>query len=111
MLYADDILTYVTSPETFIPALLSTIDSFCRFSGYKINWSKCEALALTAYCSKTLFQSGNFRWPAKGIRYLGVLFPPDLSDVIKINIEPLLEKFKLDIERWAPPSSLSVGKS
>lgn len=34
--------------------------------------------------------------------YLRVLgpFPTNLSDVIKANIAPLLEKFKVDIERW-----------
>lgn len=68
MLYADDILTFVRHPETSIPTLLSLINSFSRFSGYKINWTKCEALALTSYCPKTLFQLGNFKWPKQGIR-------------------------------------------
>lgn len=77
MLYADDFLTFVSNPETSIPALLSTINSSLIL---KINWSKCEAFALTAYCPKTLFQPGNFRWSDQGIGYLGVLFPPNLSD-------------------------------
>ncbi|KAL2085077.1 hypothetical protein ACEWY4_018397 [Coilia grayii] len=102
MLYADDILTFIRRPETSVPALLALIDSFSKFSGYKINWSKCEALALTAYCPKTLFHPGNFRWPDQGIRYLGILFPPNLVNIMKVNMDPLLESFKLDIDRWSP---------
>lgn len=82
--------------------LLSLIESFSRLSGYKVNWSKCEALALTSYCPKTSFHPADFRWPIQGIKYLGIRFPPKISDIMKVNMEPLLEKFKLDIERWSP---------
>lgn len=102
MMYADDILTFVKQPQISIPTLLSLIDSFSRLSGYKINWSKCEALALTSYCPKTLFHPADFKWPSQGINYLGILFPSEIADIMKVNMEPLLEKFKLDIERWSP---------
>ena len=52
--------------------------------------------------SKNAIQSGNFRWPVQGIRYFGILFPFNLSDIMKVNIEPLLENVKLDIESWSP---------
>uniref|UniRef100_A0A3P9MG76 Reverse transcriptase zinc-binding domain-containing protein n=1 Tax=Oryzias latipes TaxID=8090 RepID=A0A3P9MG76_ORYLA len=42
-----------------------------------------------------------FLWPERGIKYLGITFPPYLSNLVKINIEPLLDRMKIDIERWS----------
>lgn len=41
-LYADDILLYITKPQTSVPAILSVIDKFGIFAGYKINWEKVK---------------------------------------------------------------------
>lgn len=102
MLYADDILLFATRPNTSLPALLKTINTFSRFSGYRVNWSKSEALPLTSYCPRSLFQAGSFQWPKKGIRYLGILFPRQINDIVRLNFDPLLEKISADVERWAP---------
>lgn len=42
MLYADDILLFVSDPGRSIHCLL-------RIIGYRVNWSKLKALALTAF--------------------------------------------------------------
>ncbi len=36
-LYADDVLVFLSSPDTSIPALINTINLFSKFSGYKVN--------------------------------------------------------------------------
>ena len=101
MLYADDILLFVSDPERSLLALFNIIERFSSMSGYKVNWSKSEALPLTSYCPKTLFQQGSFAWPQKGLKYLGITFPPNLADLVKINFEPLLDKLRTDVERWS----------
>lgn len=100
MLYADDILLFVSDPVKSLPTLLSIIDTFSKISGYKVNWSKSEALPLSACSPKSMFPNGMFSWPQKGIKYLGIIFPPKLTDLMKINIEPLLDQMKTDVERW-----------
>ena len=100
MLYADDILIFVSQPLRSLPALFGIIESFSKLSGYKVNWGKSEALPLTSYCPKTLFQANRFQWPVGGITYLGMLFPPLINDIVEVNMVPLLGKFKNDIERW-----------
>ena len=40
LLYADDILTFITQPQTSMPVLLETIDLFSSFSGYRVNRGK-----------------------------------------------------------------------
>ena len=100
LLYADDIL-WLTSARS-VPALLDVIKSFSRISGYKVNWSKSEALPLTSYCPKTLFQAGLFQWPTEGIKYLGILFPHQIDKIIEKNLDPLFNKMSLDTDRWSP---------
>ena len=43
-LYADDILMFITKPQSSLPILLETIELFSSFSGYKINWTKSEVM-------------------------------------------------------------------
>uniref|UniRef100_A0A669DHM2 Reverse transcriptase domain-containing protein n=1 Tax=Oreochromis niloticus TaxID=8128 RepID=A0A669DHM2_ORENI len=101
LLYADDILLFISDPEKSLNSLQAIINTFSAISGYKVNWTKSEALPLTSYCPRSLFQTGMFSWPEKGIKYLGVTFPPHLSDLIKINFEPLLSDMKINIDRWS----------
>lgn len=110
MLYADDILLFVSDPSRSIPCLLRTIDSFSKFSGYRVNWSKTEALALTAFCPSTAFHPGIFQWPKLGLRYLGILFPPDFKELVRVNFDPLMKKISCDMERWAPLLLSLAGK-
>lgn len=92
----------MSEPSQSIPSLLRIISSFQ-------NLSKSEALPLTAYCQTSAFQPGSFQWP-KGIRYLGVLLPPQLKDLIKVNFNPLLYKITCDTSRWATLNLSMVGK-
>ena len=41
-LYADDLLLYVSHPSTSIPSILSLLQRFGSFSGYKVNLLKSE---------------------------------------------------------------------
>ena len=102
LLYADDILWLTSDPARSVPALLDVIKSFSKISGYKVNWSKSEALPLTSYCPKTLFQAGLFQWPTEGIKYLGILFPHQIDKIIEKNLDPLFNKMSLDTDRWSP---------
>ncbi len=101
MLYADDILLLVSDPLTSVPSLLNTTNSFSKFSGFKINWDKSEALPLTQYFPTTFFQAGRFRWPRQGLRYLGILFPPKVNDIIKVNFDPFIQRLEVDVKRWS----------
>lgn len=110
LLYADDILLLVSDPSRSVPCLLGTIDLFSKFSGYKVNWSKSEALPLTAYCPSTAFHPGAFQWPQQGIMYLGIRFSRHLKDVVKVNLDPLLQKMFCDVERWATLNLSMAGR-
>ena len=51
----DDILLFVSEPARSVLCHLKIINTFSKFLGYKVNWSKSEALPLTVYCPSTVF--------------------------------------------------------
>lgn len=46
-LYADDVLIFLNSPTHSIPKLITLISQYVSISGYKINFSKSEAMPLS----------------------------------------------------------------
>lgn len=100
-LYADDVLIFLTDPEISTPNLLNIITKFSEFSGYKINLDKSEAMPLGS-----LLHQPNppyqfpFKWSPSGFVYLGIHITPDFDKMYKANFPPLLERIRLDLERW-----------
>ena len=45
-LYADDLLLYVSDPLRSVPVILSILEKFGKFSGYKLNLQKSELLPI-----------------------------------------------------------------
>lgn len=43
-LYADDVLLFMLNPSVSVPCLIQIIERFAAFSGYKVNFSKSEAM-------------------------------------------------------------------
>lgn len=101
LLYADDMLVFVTQPEKSIPVLLDCIEDFTLLSGYRVNWDKSEAMPMSGHCPSTLFKEWKFRWSSKSIKYLGIQIASDYNNMVKMNLGPLLEKIKIDFGRWS----------
>lgn len=65
-LYADNVLLFLSSPETSIDRAVKIIGSFCKFSGYKINYCKSEAMPLAHELSWSPSCSAPFLWSPSG---------------------------------------------
>ena len=99
-LYADDVLVFLCHPETSVPALLKMINVFSKFSGYKINLKKSEAMPLGSL--KTIphtIPPFPFKWSPSGFVYLGIFITPSFSQMYKSNFVPLFGKIRQDLER------------
>lgn len=106
-LYADDVLIFISNLETSIPALLNIIELFSKFSGYKINLAKSEAMPLGSLNSiPDALPYFPFKWSPTGFVYLGIFITPKFKQMYKANFTPLFEKVKQDLERW---SSLPIS--
>lgn len=102
-LYADDVLMFLSRPETSIPCLTKLISSFGAFSGYKINLGKSEAMPLGMTRTVPIMtEPFPFRWSPSGFIYLGVYITHTFEQMYKFNFPPLLDTIKADLDRWAP---------
>ena len=91
-LYADNVLIYISSPETSIPVLLDVVGLFGKFSGYKINLTKSEAMPIGSLSSiPTTLHFFPFKWSPGGFMYLGIFITPTSEQMYKANFVPLFE--------------------
>ena len=100
-LYADDVLIFMTMPEISTANLINTFSKFSAISGYKINFSKSEAMPVGSL--KDMRKTPcpfPFRWSPTGFVYLGIHITPEFNRMYKTNFVPLLERIRLDLERW-----------
>uniref|UniRef100_A0A668ALJ7 Reverse transcriptase domain-containing protein n=1 Tax=Myripristis murdjan TaxID=586833 RepID=A0A668ALJ7_9TELE len=106
-MYADDILLTLSKPSHSIPRVLETINSFGSLSGYKINWTKSEAIPLNMFTHFSDLGSAPFVWKAEGMKYLGIKIRSPINEILELNAKPLLNNIKEDLKRWsALPLSL-----
>lgn len=99
-LYADDVLLFVTKPETSIPTLISIINQFGLFSGYKINYDKSEAMPLGDGGRWDTPVNFPFRWSTTGFTYLGIRVSADTTELYKLNFKAIVASVKNDLDRW-----------
>ena len=100
-LYADDVLIFLTDPETSVPSLINVIDRFSCFSGYKITLAKSEDMPLgTLSTIPTTVPSFPFKWSPSGFVYLGIFITPSFDQLYKANFAPLFCKIKQDLQQW-----------
>lgn len=101
-LYADDVLIFLSNPQSSILSLIHTIALFSEFSGYRINFSKSEAMPLGSLISvPQLSIPFPFRWSPSGFVYLGIFVTPSFESLYRSNYPPLLDAIKADLDRWA----------
>ena len=110
LMYADDILWLAREPQESLPVIMEVIQRYSDMSGYKINWSKSEAMPISKICHPGIFKSFNFTWIPEGMTYLGVKLSGDLEDLIELNYEPLLQKMKMNLEGWSRLKLSFLGK-
>uniref|UniRef100_A0A669E7Y6 Reverse transcriptase domain-containing protein n=1 Tax=Oreochromis niloticus TaxID=8128 RepID=A0A669E7Y6_ORENI len=97
LLYADDVLLFVTNPQDAIPSVLSIIETFGYLSGYKVNMNKTIALPLG-----NLPRTCNipFTWSGSGFKYLGIHISLNIRSILKQNIDIVRKSIKKDLSRW-----------
>lgn len=96
-LYADDDLLFISKPVVSMHRVITIINQFSLFSGYRINFSKSEAMPLGR---QPHIPSFPFKWSPAGFVYLGIFITPCFDQMFKRNFVPLFDKIRQDLERW-----------
>ena len=95
LMYADDTLVVLADHGDFLPVLLDCIESYSRFSGYKINWH----MPISHTCHSGIITSYGFRFLPSGLKYLGIQLNSNLDEIMLSNMEPLLQKIKMTLDK------------
>uniref|UniRef100_A0A9J8CLD1 Reverse transcriptase domain-containing protein n=1 Tax=Cyprinus carpio carpio TaxID=630221 RepID=A0A9J8CLD1_CYPCA len=99
-LYADDILALVKDPDKSLPHLMETVQSYSKVSGYKINWKKSEATPISGICNASMVTKFGFSWIPRGIKYLGIKISRELEEIPMLNLAPLLQNIRNNLDKW-----------
>jgi len=108
--YADDLLLYVSNPIQNFPVILSMLQKFGSFSGYKINLHKSECFPINALAKGLLQSDVPFKLSRSGFRYLGINITHSMSSLVSGNFTPLLEQAKSDFQRWSNLPLSLIGR-
>lgn len=98
--YADDILIFLGQPSNSLPKLMQSFEYFGRLSGYRVNMSKTQLLKYNYIPSEEIKNKYQLAWQTEYFKYLGVIIPKDLTELLERNYLPIQKKIKEHIARW-----------
>lgn len=107
-LFADDVLIYLTDPTNSLPSLMSVLEEYGSFSGYRINTQKTQVLKFYYEPPHSLRSSYQLDWDKECIKYLGITIPSDLTKLQESNYGPLRAIIIDDINRWSKIPYLNI---
>lgn len=102
VLFADDILIYLTNPTNSLPNLMSVLEEYGSYSGNKVNKQKTSSKVLNFHYKPPHFLCSryNLDWDKEYIKYLGITLPLDLSSLQELNYGPFKKVITNDLNRW-----------
>lgn len=80
-LYADDTLVYLADTHDSLKALLSEMDTFFDYSGFRVIWDKSSLFPLERDVAPMIHQDSRLQ-VVSSFRYLGVIVQLPLSSYI-----------------------------
>ena len=99
-LFADDVVAFLEQPNKSLPALMKQLEMYGHLSGYKVNVSKTQILALNYTPPKEIQEAFHLNWNLKKIKYLGITITKGLSKLYKANYNMISQEIQKDTERW-----------
>lgn len=109
-LYADDLLLFISNPDTSLPVMLSLLTQFGQVSGYKLNLQKSELFPVNTEALALKYTSLPFKIVENKFVYLGVTVTRKHKCLFKENFSTLLNHVKERLTHWSPLSTSLVGR-
>lgn len=111
MLFAGDLLLFITFPITLLP-VCKLLDTFANVSGLHVNLSKSQALNVSLQLSvmAQLKHSFRFEWSDSSICFIGINLSPKIECLYQANYQPMHRKLESDLLSWAQYKLSWVGR-
>lgn len=99
-MFADDVLGTLGEPEVSFDQLMDLLSEFGDLSGYRLNVSKTQVMALNFQAPQAMREKYELLWENDHIKYLGINISKDPSNLSQVNFDPISIKIKSDLHRW-----------
>lgn len=112
LLYADDVVLFLTQPLTSLSPLMEELESFSWASGFKVNIHKTQAHSSTLPKTEqqVLTAQFPFAWPSDGVPYLGMQIFPTLDKIAQVNYSTLLTEVRGELSNWRRHTMSWLGR-
>ena len=99
-LFVDDLIAYMGQPDVGFPILMDLLEEYGQYSGYKLNVTKTQILALNYTPAPEIKEKYRIRWDMDIIKYLGVNITKGLDKLYNANYTQINQNIKRDSCRW-----------
>ena len=100
-LFADDVVAYLERPSESLHALMNLLEEYGYYSGYKLNVTKTQILAINYAPTPELEEKYKIMWNSETIRYLGVNITRGVGKLYTANYNQINQELRRDIGRWS----------
>ncbi len=108
--YPDDLLLYVKNPTDSLPSIISLLENFGFFSGYKLNLQKSECFPTNPAAQQLQQSDLPFQLCRSGFTYLSVKVTRLLSSLFSTKIVSSLSQMKCDFQRGGSLPLSLIGR-
>ena len=111
-LFADDSTIILNGSEDSLKQVVNILEEFRKISGLKLNDTKSVILRIGSLKNTdiTYLEENRFIWTSTSAKTLGVTFHTDLSQMLKLNLDPKINDFNKCIETWKKRNLSTLGK-
>jgi hypothetical protein len=112
LLFADDMIVYISDPKNSTRELLNLINSFGEVAIYKINSNKSMAFLYTKnkQAEKEIRETTPFSIVTNNIKYLGVTLTKEVKNLYDKNFKSLKKDSKKDLRIWKDLPCSWIGR-
>lgn len=84
-LYADDMLLFLSDPDTSLKTALGIVNTFATFSGLKVNWGKSSIMPIDPGARGRADPNLPLQW-VSSMKYLGVQITSNVQHYMSLNL-------------------------
>jgi hypothetical protein len=113
LLFADDMIVYLSGPRNSTRELLQLINNFSKVAGYKINSNKSVAFLYSKdkWAKKQIREKTPFIIITNNMKYLGVTLTKQVKGMYNKNFKSLKKEIKEDFRRWKDLPCSWIGRN
>ena len=110
VMYAEETLLLLTDLNNSLLNLTNLIDTFRKFSGFKVNKTKSSIMFFNKQERIHPVINHPFNNAVNGFKYLGITITPTNEDLVSCNYDPMISTVTESTNSWSSMSISLLGR-